>query len=165
MKKKTFDFEALSESLRADTQEFLDTYGAKYPEDGPIVGFCLYFDSQGSVCSLVLPQKGLAQKISIDDTAAWFQYADHIEAPLSERTEELQNDYEEFFWDEEQTLEENEVKIGQFHQMITSVMQRLTFEKLPKTDDFVFYADGMDEDYEQWNATIPPALLKKHFDQ
>ncbi|SHL12912.1 hypothetical protein [Hymenobacter psychrotolerans] len=165
MKKKAFDFEALGESLRADTQEFIDSYAAKYPEDGPILGFSLYFDSQGSVHGLILPQRALSQQISVDDTATWFQYADHVDAPLSERTEELLSEYEEVFLDDEADEEENEAVIQQFHQMITATMQRLTFEKLPKTDDFVFYADAMDEDYEAWSATIPPALLKKHFDQ
>ncbi|WP_139920544.1 hypothetical protein [Hymenobacter sp. DG01] len=165
MKKKAFDFRALGESLQADTQDFLDTYGTNHPEDGPLVAFCLYFDSQGAVHSLLLPHKALTQKISVDDTADWFQYAEHVDARLSERTEALLSDYEELFWDEDADEEENEAVIQQFHQMITDVMQRLTFEKLPKTDDFVYYADAMDEDYKAWNATIPPALLKKHFDQ
>jgi hypothetical protein len=165
MKKKAFDFEALGEALHADTQEFLDTYGSKHPEDGAIVAFCLYFDSQLDGAGMVLPQKALAQGIDIADTAAWYQYADHIQAEHSEQTLELLSQYEEWFNDDDRPEEEQELVVEQFHQMITSVMQRLTFENLPRTDDFVYYADGMDEDYEQWNATIPPALLKKHFDQ
>lgn len=165
MKKTTFDFQALGESLRADTQAFIDAYGAEHPEDGPLVAFCLYFDSQGSVSSLVLPHKALAREIEVNDTAAWFQYADHVEAPWSERTEELLSDYEAVFGNEQQTPEENERLIAQFHRMITGIMQHLTFEQLPQTEDFVFYADAMDEDYDAWNATISPALLKKHFGQ
>ncbi|UOQ71776.1 hypothetical protein [Hymenobacter cellulosilyticus] len=168
-KKKKFDFQALGESVRADTQAFLDTYGAQHPEDGPIVAFCLYFDSQGSVNSLVLPHKALAQQVDVNDPAAWYQYADHVEAPQSERTEELLSGYEEAFWQEEEDEDEDEddseALIQQFHQMITEVTPRLSFDKLPRTDDFVFYATGMDEDYDAWNATIPAALLKKHFDQ
>ncbi|UOQ52524.1 hypothetical protein [Hymenobacter cellulosivorans] len=162
-KKKKFDFQALGESVRADTQAFLDSYGTQYPEDGPIVAFCLYFDSQGSINSLVLPHKGLAQQIDVNDPAAWYQYADHVEAPQSERTEELLSDYEEVFWNEDE--DDNEAVIQQFHETITAIMPRLSFDKLPRTDDFVFYATGMDEDYDAWNVTIPAALLKKHFDQ
>jgi len=52
----------------------------------------------------------------------------------------------------------------QFKQMVTWVIQHLNFDNLPKTDDFIFFAEGMDEGYDEWQATIPPALLKKHFD-
>lgn len=164
-KKKRFDFEALGELVRADTQDFLDTYATTYPNDGPLLAFCLYFDSQGGIYSLVLPQKAVSKEITIDDTATWFKYADHVEAPFSERTQELLSEYEEVFWDDEADEEGNEAVIQQFHQMITGIVQQLTFEKVPKTDDFIFHADAMDEDYDEWNATIPPALLKKHFDQ
>jgi hypothetical protein len=164
MKKvKAIDFQKFGESLRADIQDFLNTYAAKHPEDGPILAFCLYFDSQAAINGMVLPQKALARKIGVDDPAAWFQYADHIDAPLSERTEKILSDYEEVFWDEEQPDEAHEIVIQQFHQMLAGVIQQLNFDRLLKTDDFIFYADGMDENYEQWKETIPPALLKKYF--
>ena len=51
-----FDFAALGEALRADTQEFIDTYAGHHPEDGPLLAFCLYFDSQGAATGMLLPK-------------------------------------------------------------------------------------------------------------
>ena len=72
MPKKTFDFAALGEALRADTQVFLDSYATQYPDEGPLLSFCLYFDSQGDINSLVLPQRAVTKKkseITVYDTA------------------------------------------------------------------------------------------------
>ena len=165
MPKKTFDFAALGEALQADTQAFLDSYATQHPNEGPLLSFCLYFDSQGDINSLVLPQRAVNKKkpnISIDDTATWFQHGNQVEAPYSERTQELLSQYDEWFW-EDRSDKAQEAVIVQFKQMVTWVVQQLSFEKVLKTEDFVFCADAMDEDYDEWENTIPAALLKKHF--
>jgi hypothetical protein len=166
MPKETFDFAALGEAIRADTQAFLNSYAKQYPEEGPLLSFCLYFDSQGDINSLVLPQQAVSKKkpkIRIHDTAAWFQHGDQVAAPYSEHTQELLSQYEEWFFKHDRSEEAQEAVIEQFKQMVTWVIQHLSFEKVLRTDDFVFYADAMDEDYDEWEDTIPAALLKKHF--
>lgn len=164
MKNATFDFQALGEALRADTQGFIDTYAAKYPEDGPILAFCLYFESTLDATGLMLPQRATSQEVgaAISDTASWFRYGDHVQATLSEPTTALFTAYEELCYDEETDTDELP---EQFQRMISHVMQQLDFTKLPRTPDFVYFAEGMDEEYDAWKDTIPPALLKKHFRQ
>ncbi|OON68519.1 hypothetical protein [Hymenobacter sp. CRA2] len=164
MKQSQFDFQTLGESLRADTQEFIDTYAAKYPEDGPILAFCLYFESTLDATGMMLPQRATSKEVgaSISDTASWFYYDDHVQASLSEPTLALFEAYSELCYDEDtDTAHLPE----QFKQMISQVMQQLDFAKLPRTPDFIYFAEGMDEEYDAWKDTIPPALLKKHFRQ
>ncbi|RZJ60181.1 MAG: hypothetical protein EOO58_03240 [Hymenobacter sp.] len=162
MKKKVFDFNVLGEALRADTQAFLDSYAAKYPADGPILAFCLYFDVAMDATGMLLPQRAANQAVgaAIDDVASWYRYADHVQGELSEPTQTLFEAYQELMEDED--ADEDEI-IAQFTQMIRTVIHQLSFDKVPKTDDFIYFADGMDDEYEQWKETIPPALLKKHF--
>ncbi|WP_022826000.1 hypothetical protein [Hymenobacter norwichensis] len=164
MKKKAFDFEALGESLRADTQEFIDSYAAKYPEDAPLQAFCLYFESTLDATGMLLPVRALHKDVGahIYDVASWFYYTDHVQADLSEPTLALFTAYEEICYNDDET-DTNELQ-EQFKQMISWVMQQLDFNKLPRTDDFIYFAEGMDEEYDEWDSTIPPALLKKHFD-
>jgi hypothetical protein len=162
-----FDFAALGEALRADTQAFIDTYAVHHPEDGPLLAFCLYFDSQGAATGMLLPKRATTAKkprVTIDDVASWFQYGDHVEGQFSTITTRLFDEYEDWSRQDWPDGAYATVVEPQFKQMVTWVTQHLNFDKLPKTDDFIFFAEGMDEEYDEWQDTIPPALLKKHFD-
>ena len=162
MKNSSFDFKALGEALRADMQAFLDSYATKYPGDGPMLAFCLYFDSSMDATGMLLPERAENEAVgaAVDDVASWFRYGDHIQTRLSEPTTELFETYQELL-DES---EEEEAKITkQFKQLIREVMHQLSFDKVNKTDDFIFFAQGMDENYKHWKETIPLPLLKKHF--
>ena len=162
MKKQAFDFKALGEALRADTQAFLDSYATKYPGDGPIQAFCLYFDASMDATGLVLPQRAVNQEaeVAIDDVASWYQYADHVQGPLSDATQELFEAYQEVLEDDD--VDEDKL-VAQFKQMVHTVIHQLSFDQVTKADDFIYFADGMDDVYEQWKETIPAPLLKKHF--
>jgi hypothetical protein len=170
MKTHAFDFDALGEALRADNQEFIDSYAIKYPEDGPLLAYCLYFDSSIGANGMLLPQRAVDKTpgVSVSDVASWFYYGDHVEARQSDRTTELLNAYENVYFgdddevDDDEEGQENEL-IKQFTSMISRVMQQLSFDNLPKTNDFIFFADGMDEAYDDLASTVPPALLSKHF--
>jgi hypothetical protein len=162
MKKSSFDFEALGEALRADTQEFLDSYATKYPGDGLALAFCLYFDSSMDATGMLLPERAANKTVgaAIDDVASWFRYGDHVQGLLSEPTTAMFETYQELL---DESEEEEAKIIKQFKQLIHEVMHQLAFDKVNKTNDFIFFAQGMDEEYKQWKETIPPPLLKKHF--
>jgi hypothetical protein len=162
MKKSSFDFKALGEALRADTQDFLDSYATKYPGDGPALAFCLYFDCSMDATGMLLPKRAASKVVgaAIDDVASWFRYGNHVQGLLSEPTTAMFETYQELL---DESEEEESKIIKQFKQLIHEVMRQLSFDKVNKTNDFIFFAQGMDEEYKQWKETIPPPLLKKHF--
>ena len=162
--KKSFDFEALGEALRVDAQQFLDSYTTAHPEDGPIQAFCLYFDSQSGPLPLVLPQRAITPAVdaSVDDVASWYRYGDQVEGGYSEHTEALLSAYEEYYYEDRPDKQQDKV-VAQFHQMVSWIVRHLSFEKLNKAADFIFFAEAMDEEYDDMPSTIPPALLKKFF--
>lgn len=164
MKPKPFDFDALGDALRADAQAFIDTYAAQHPAELPIQAFCLYFDSSAGANAMLLPLAAVGKKTkaTVGDVASWFRYGPHVEGQPSERTEALLSEYEERFYASEEEGAEAALT-AQFQRMIGWVVRHLSFEQLPTADDFVFFAEGMDEEYEQWKGTIPPTLLQKHF--
>ena len=162
--KKTVDFKVLGEALRADTQKFIDLYATEQPEDGPIQAFCLYFDSQNGPLPLVLPQRAITPEVnaSVADVASWYRYGDQVEGRYSEHTEALLSAYEEYYREDRSDKQQDKV-VAQFHQMVSWVVRHLSFDKLSKATDFIFFAEAMDEEYDDMPSTIPPALLKKFF--
>jgi hypothetical protein len=161
MKKSSFDFQALGEALRADTQHFLNSYATQYPGDGPVLAFCLYFDSSMDATGMLLPERAANKAVgaSVDDVASWFRYGDHVQGLLSDPTTAMFEAYQELL---DESEEEAKI-IKQFKQLIHDVMRQLSFDEVNKANDFIFFAQGMDEEYKQWKETIPPPLLKKHF--
>lgn len=160
----TVDFAQLGEALRADTQQFIDGYAARYPADGPLLAFCLYFDSQLDATGMLLPQRAVQEQpeLTVGDVGGWYTYGEQVQGPLSEPTAALFEAYQEHL--AEVPDEEIEPLMERFQRMIGQVLRQLNFAQLPKTPDFVFFAVGMDEDYPDWASSIPAPLLRQHFD-
>jgi hypothetical protein len=158
-----FDFDALRAALRTDIQAYLDSYAAAHPADGPALAFCLYFDSGSGANGMVLPLAAARTAgVTLPDVASWFYYADHVEAPQSEATAELQEAYTETLYATADAAAA-EALGEQFQAMIRQLLRQLSFERLPRTDDFIYFALGMDEELAGWQDTIPPPLRQKHF--